>query len=175
MLCRESFLDPCLSGEQPIQCLVEFVFLGILYGKFFGECAVVPEPCGGQFGSRVQETFDQHGQHQIAFAAGLGTEEWLECEAAHGAQHGLDMTVRQGTQHVKRVAGREEGFAGERAANDVDEGRREMRDVAEGFMLDLIAHAEGATEEVGLIDPAFVPAGSCGYMNSARTRRHACS
>src|SRR2546429_9413066 len=78
MLCRESFLDPCLSGEQPIQCLVEFVFLGILYGKFFGECAVVPEPCGGQFGSRVQETFDQHGQHQIAFAAGLGTEEWLE-------------------------------------------------------------------------------------------------
>jgi len=135
----------------------------------------VPEPCGGQFGSRVQETFDQHGQHQIAFAAGLGTEEWLEFEAAHGAQHGLDMTVGQGTQHVKRFGSREEGFAGERAANDVNEGRREMRDVAEGFMLDLIADAEGAAEEVGLIDPAFVLAGSCGYMNSARTRRHAYS
>jgi hypothetical protein len=50
-----------------------------------------------------------------------------------------------------------------------------MRDVAEGFMLDLIADAEGAAEEVGLIDPAFVLAGSCGYMNSAGTRRHACS
>src|SRR5947209_6104824 len=96
---REFFLDLCLSGEQPIQCLVEFVFVGILYGKFFGESA----------------------------------------------------------------------------ANDVDEGRREMRDVAEGFMLDLIADAEGTAEEVGLIDPAFVLAGSCGYMNSARTRRHTCS
>jgi hypothetical protein len=67
---------------------------------------------------------------------------------------------------VKSFGGREEGFAGERTANDVDEGRREMRDIAEGFMLDLIAETEGAAEEVGLVDPAFVLAGRGGYMNS---------
>jgi hypothetical protein len=116
---------------------------------------------------------DQHGEHQITFAAGLGTEELLELQAAHGTQYGLDMTVRQGTQHVKRFGGREERFAGERAANDVDEGSREMREVAEGFMLDLMADAEGAAEEVGLVDTAFVVAGRCGYMNSTRSRWHA--
>ena len=55
---REFLLDRCLSGEQPIQSLVEFLFPGILYGQFFGERAVVPKPRGGEFGSRIQETLD---------------------------------------------------------------------------------------------------------------------
>lgn len=169
---RKFFLDLCLSREQPIQCLVEFIFVRVLHGKFFGERTVVPEPRGGEFGSGIQKTLDQHGQHQIAFAAGLGTEEWRELEAAHGAQYGFDMTMRQGTQHVKSFGGREERFAGERTANDVDERGREMRDVAEGFMLDLIAEAEGAAEEVGLVDTSFVLAYSGGYMNSTRSRWH---
>jgi hypothetical protein len=38
---------------------------------------------------------------------------------------------------------------------------------------DLIADAEGAAEQVGLVDAAFVLAGSCGYMNSTRSRWHA--
>ena len=169
---RQFFFDLCLSGEQPIQCLVEFVFVRVLHGKFFGERAVVPEPRGGEFGSGIQETLDQHGQHEIAFAAGLGTEQWRELEAAHGAQYGFDMTVRQGTQRVKSFGGREERCAGERTANDVEEGGWEMRDIADGFMLDLIAEAESATEEVGLVVTAFVLAYSCGYMNSTRSRWH---
>ena len=48
-----------------------------------------------------------------------------------------------------------------------------MGDVAEGFVADLIADAEGAAEEVGLVDAAFVVASSCGYMDSARSRWHA--
>ena len=74
---------------------------------------------------------------------------------------------------MKRFRGGEEGFAGERAAHDIDEGRGKMRDVAEGFVADLIADAEGAAEEVGLVDPAFVLAGSCGYMDSTNSRWHA--
>ena len=73
---------------------------------------------------------------------------------------------------MKGFGGGEEGFAGESAANDVDEGSREVGDVAEGFVADLIADAEGAAEEVGLVDPAFVLAGRCGYMNSANSRWH---
>src|SRR5208337_1697986 len=169
---REFLFDLRLSGEQPIQCLVQFVFLRVFHAKFFGKGAVVPEPCGGQFGSRMQEPFDQHGQHQIAFSARLGTEKGLEFETAYGAQHSFDMTVWQGTEHMKGFGGGEEGFAGESAANDVDEGSREVGDVAEGFVADLIADAEGAAEEVGLVDPAFVLAGRCGYMNSANSRWH---
>ena len=48
-----------------------------------------------------------------------------------------------------------------------------MRDVAEGFVLDLVADTEGATEEVGLIDTALVLPCGCGYMYSTRSRGHA--
>ena len=48
-----------------------------------------------------------------------------------------------------------------------------MGDVAEGFVLDLIADTEGAAEEVGLVDRALVLPCSCGYMNSSGYRRHA--
>jgi hypothetical protein len=121
----------------------------------------------------MQEALDQQGQHQITFAAGLGTEEGREFETAYGTQHSFDMTVRQRTEHAKGFGGGEKSFAGESAANDVDEGSREVGDVAESFVAHLIADAEGAAEQVGLIDPAFVPACSCGYMNSARSRWHA--
>ena len=56
---------------------------------------------------------------------------------------------------------------------DVDERRREMGDVAEGFMLHLVADTEGAAEKVGLVDTAFVLSSSCGYMYSTRSRWHA--
>jgi hypothetical protein len=49
-----------------------------------------------------------------------------------------------------------------------------MGDVAEGFVADLIANAEGTAEEVGLVDPAFVLASRCGCTESANSRWHAC-
>ena len=74
---------------------------------------------------------------------------------------------------MRSFGGREERFAGERTANEIDEGGRELRDVAEGFMLDLMAEAERAMEEAGLVDTAFALTRCCGSMNSARFRWHA--
>ena len=50
----------------------------------------------------------------------------------------------------------EEGFAGQATADDVDQVGGEVGEIAEGFVLDLGAGAEGAAEEVGLIEFALV-------------------
>ena len=59
---------------------------------------------------------------------------------------------------------------GQRAADDVDEGSGQMGEVAEGFVFDLVADAEGAAEQVGGIGLALVVAFICGYMNGTGSR-----
>jgi len=78
----------------------------------------------------------------------------------------------QAVNDVEGLAGRNELFAGERAADEVDEGIGEMGDVAEGFMADLGADPEGATEEVGAIELIFVAAFGSGHMDAARSGWH---
>ena len=94
--CGQSLLDLGLTGQEPIQGLVEVVFGGVGYVQFVGQGGGVPEPGSGQFGARMQETFGDHGHHEVALGAGLGGEQRIEAEATHGAEHGLDVTVGEG-------------------------------------------------------------------------------
>ena len=100
----------------------------------------------------MKQAFGDHGHHEVALGAGLGGEQGLEAEAANGAEHGLDVTMGEVAFDLEGLGGREEGFAGERAANQIDQLCGEMGEVAEGFVFDLRADAEGAAEEVGLIE-----------------------
>jgi hypothetical protein len=68
--------------------------------------------------------------------------------------------------------GGDELLAGQRAADEADEVGGQVRDVAEGFVLDLGAGAEGAAEEVGLVELAFVEAPGGGYMDAAMPGAH---
>ncbi len=84
---------------------------------------------------------------------------------AQGAQHRLDVAVRQRAIDEEGLGGGDEALAGQRAADDIDERVGEVGEVAEGFVFDLAAEAEGAAEQVGGIGFAFIVASSCGYMN----------
>jgi hypothetical protein len=120
----------------------------------------------------MDETFGEHGENEIPFGRGFRGKQRVEAEAANGAQDGLNVAVRTRMLNAEGRGGGEKALTGEGAADEIDEGGSEMGDVAEGFVLDLGADAEGAAEEVRLIELALVGASCCGHMNRARSRRH---
>jgi hypothetical protein len=168
----ELLFDVGLTGEEPVQGLVQVVLGGLGHLQFFGQSGGVPEPRGGELGARVQEAFGDHGHDEVALARGLGCQQQVEAEAAHGAEDGLDVAVGEIALHDKGLRSGKELLAGEGAANEVDEVGRQVGDIAEGFVLDLGADAEGAAEEVGLVDLAFVRTGCGGHMNLACSGWH---
>ncbi len=70
------------------------------------------------------------------------------------------------------LGGGQEGFTGQGAADEVDQRVGEVGEVAEGFVLDVAADAEGAAEQMGGIGFALVAAFSCGYMNCTGSGWH---
>ena len=103
---------------------------------------------------------------------GVRGDQPLQTQLAKGTQHGIDVALGQRALDEEGFRRGNEGLAGERAANDVNERFRQMGEIAEGFVLDLLADAERAAEQVGSISLAFVAPFRCGYVNGARSRRH---
>jgi hypothetical protein len=120
----------------------------------------------------MENALGDHGEHELTLGRGLGGEQGIQTEAAEGAEHGLDVAVRAGAFDTEDGLGGQELLASEGAADKFDEVGGEMGDVAEGFVLDLRADAEGAAEEVGVIGLAFVGAGCGGHMNGSGPGRH---
>jgi hypothetical protein len=85
----------------------------------------------------------------------------------HGAQDGLNVAVRKVLQGAEGGRRGNKLFAGQGPANQIDELGWQVGDVAEGLVADLGAEAEGAAQEVGLIELAFVVAGCSAHMNRA--------
>jgi hypothetical protein len=147
--------------------LVEVILGGAGHVQFVGQGGSVPEPGSGEFGAGMEQAFGDHGDYQVSLGAGFGGEQSIEAEAADGAEDGLDVAVGEGAVDVEGVAGGEELLAGEGAADEINEVRGEMGDVAEGFVLDLRADAEGAAEEVGQIGLALVNSSCGGHVDFA--------
>ena len=118
------------------------------------------------------EAFGDHGHDEVALARGLGGEQRVQAQAMHGPEHGLDVAVGEIALDQESLRGGEELLAAEGAADEIDEVGRQVGDVAEGFVLDLGADAEGAAEEVGLVELALVGAGCGGHMNLACSGWH---
>jgi hypothetical protein len=99
----------------------------------------------------MQEPFGGHGQYEVAWPAGLGGQQGVQAEALDGAQDRLDVVMGEVALDGESLGGGEELLAGQGATDEVDEFGREVGDVAEGFVLDQGADAEGAAGEAGLM------------------------
>ena len=77
------------------------------------------------------------------------------------------MAVGTGALDQESLGGGDKGFAGERAADDVDESIGQVRAVAESFVFDLPTDANGAAEQVGGIGFALAVVSGGGYVDSA--------
>jgi hypothetical protein len=81
------------------------------------------------------------------------------------------MTVRQGANNFPRTS-LLRSLTAECQANEFDEVRRKVRDVAESFVSDIAAISIRTAEQMGLVDLPFVTSSSGGYMNRAISFRH---
>ena len=86
-----------------------------------------------KFRTGVQQTLDDHGRDEVALARGFRGQQAFEAELAQGAEHGFDVTAGAGALEQESLAGGDKGFAGERAADDSDQGAARVGEVAEGF------------------------------------------
>jgi hypothetical protein len=115
----------------------------------------------------MKDAFGDHGQDEVALATGMRGQQGVQAEAAGSAEDGFDMAMGKAALNEEGAGGGDEPLAGQGAADEVDEGGGKVGDVAKGLVLDLRADAEGAAEEVGMVELAFVEAFGCGYMNAA--------
>src|SRR5258708_4039137 len=74
-------LDTGLSREQSVHGLVELGFIGGIDLEQLAETGVesagVKAASGGEFGSRVEDSSDDHGQDEIAVATGNRVEDGI--------------------------------------------------------------------------------------------------
>ena len=131
-----------------------------------------PQPGGGQLGAGSEQAFDDQGHDQVALPRALGGEQPLKTQPAQGSQHGLDVALGPGAFDEEGLRRGDEGFAGQGAADDVDQGSGQVGEIAEGFVLDLLADAYGAAEQVGGIGTALVAAFIYGYVNGTGSGWH---
>jgi hypothetical protein len=117
----------------------------------------------------MQQPFGDHGEHEAPLRAGFGGEQSIQAEAADGTEDRLDVAMGERAVDLEDAAGGEKLFPGEGSSDEIDVMRGEMGDVAEGFVFDLGADAEGPAEEVGLIGLALVDSRCGGHMHLARS------
>jgi hypothetical protein len=82
------------------------------------------------------------------------------------------MTMRKRAEYLQGLGGRYICLALERASDHINDIWGEMRDIAEGLMLDLAALAVGTSEEVGVVGLTLVDTLGGGYVHRATSIRH---
>jgi hypothetical protein len=70
----ELLLDGVLAGQQPIHGGIQVVLGGLSHAEVLGQARAVPAPGGGQLGVGLHDARGHHGQHPVAFTAGLGSD-----------------------------------------------------------------------------------------------------
>ncbi len=97
----------------------------------------VPPARGRQLGMRRNDACRHHRQHQVALAAGLGGDQRGQTQALHGRGDRLHM-ARAARERMtsKACVSRHEGLALQRAADDLDQGIGQVREIAQRLVLD---------------------------------------
>jgi hypothetical protein len=169
---RKLALDDVLALKQPVHGPVEVVLIGPGDVQILGQGAGVPPACRCQLGVRRHDAGRDHGHHQVGLATRPRTEQRGDIEPAHGAQHRLDVAVRARGDDLEALAERHEGFAAQRAAYQLDDGIGQVREVAQGLVLDLAVLAEGAAQQMAGVDAALVLALRGDDVNGSASAGH---
>ena len=116
------------------------------------EGVAVKPASSGEFGSRLDDAGNDHGDDEIALAAGKRIEDGIQMQVAQATEYGGDMAVRQRTGDVEGLRQRSRGDsqrAGQCRAEGVNLMRGEMSDIGDGASFDFAVEAIGFAEEDG--------------------------
>ena len=128
----------------------------------------------------MQEAFGHHGHDEIALPAAGGADQILEPQLADSSEHGLDGSV--GPSRVK-CSRSENSSCMRRVSSASCSATLSMSSISRysiaapvevlaGEIRNLLADAEGASEEVCAVGLASVVACGGGYMDSAGSSGH---
>jgi hypothetical protein len=142
MTLRQYRFDSLLSHQQPVERGIEFVVIDVAETERFAEaggCGGGREGAGGgELGDRIEDTADQHRQHEVAAAIAVGAEDAVEADLARGAKGSGDVAVRQAAGDGEGiVVGGNDGAAFEHATQTFDMRSGSVGEVAQGALMNL--------------------------------------
>jgi len=138
-----------LSREEPVEGGVELIDLRILHPELLGQGGGVPEPGGREFRAGFDEPLGDHGQHELAFSAGLGGDQRRDPELAHGSQDGFHVAMWARAGDDEGVLGADELIPLQESAEGLDLLCGPMREIRESALADPALFAPGLTQEYG--------------------------
>jgi hypothetical protein len=138
-----------LSREEPVEGGVELIDLRILHPELLGQGGGVPQPGGRELRAGFDEPLGDHGQHEIAFTAGLGRDERRDPELSHGSQDGFHMAMWARAGDDEGVLGADELVPVQEAAEGLDLLCGPMGEIRESALADLAFFAPGLAQEYG--------------------------
>ena len=146
-------LDPRLTRQQPVHGFVEFVRLARAQAEQLAERGAggvgIEAPGGGELGARLDQARHEHRQHQIALTAAPACEQALHAQAPQRAEHRGDVAVGAGAHDLEHLVRGQQGFAAQHAAQLLDRGIGQMREVGEGALSHPAAVAVGLAQQDG--------------------------
>ena len=168
----ERFFDPLLAGEQPVHRAEQLGLVDLAEVELVGERALREAPGQRQLGARRDQQLADHRDDHVALAAALPADQSLQIEPAQRAQHRGDVPVRQRAFDLEVLIEVDQHPSGEHRPDRLDDGQRQVREVAQVLVADLAALAVGAPQQVGrVLLPALALRLDCGYVSRAATRK----
>lgn len=147
-------LDAVLPRQQPIHGAIELGFVdGFIQAQKRtqrGGGGLLLEGAGiGEFGGRLNNARDDHGDDKVALGAGGAGEDRLQFEPAESAECGGDVTVRKRALNQDSAGSVHEGFSLQNAAQGIDLGFGPIGEILEGSLDDFAVLAEALAQEDG--------------------------
>jgi hypothetical protein len=170
---RQLLLDLVLARQQPVHRRVQIVLVGSGHAEVRGQRRGVPPARRGQLRMRRHDACSYHRQHPVALGRSLGGDQLSQAQAPHGSGHRLHMAMRARGGDLEGLRQRHEGFALQRAANDLDQRLGQVRQVAQRLVLDLAVFAIAAPQQVRAIHLVLVFARRRDDVRCSRACRHA--
>src|SRR6266704_3541396 len=149
MASSQLLLNPFLPLQKPVHGLVEIILAGLSHPQLFGKGGGVPLPCGRQFRSRGNQSLDDHGYHQVSFAAMLRREDSLQLEFADHVQDGLHVAVRKSLLGGAQILRGDQGLVAQQAAKGFDFLLGPIGEIGQGALAGFVAFAPAFAEEDG--------------------------
>jgi hypothetical protein len=102
----------------------------------------------GQFGLRIKEPGNDHGDDKVPWEAGVGVNDALESQVSERPQDSSDMPVGARAYDVKSIMELlDGGAAAQEGLEALDEFGRPFGEIGQGTFTDCIARAKGLAEQ----------------------------
>jgi hypothetical protein len=148
-------LNALLALEKPIHGLIEIFHSDIDHVELLRQGGGVPVAGTAELRARIENSFGNHGEDQVAFARAFGGDDGVKSNATDGAEDGFDMSVGEGSLNGEDFLGREKLFASEEASEGFDVFRGQGGKIGEGTFSDFLSFAVGFPEQDGRWGPAI--------------------